>query len=611
MIEVVRVTAPDEKKALEIGKKELEAKTGQVVAVDKLKVTLVREKKGFLGLKSRKNVYEVTYEEEESIEQKEELLDMVMENLGIDGDFRIRVSDNGIFLRIIPPEGEGDPVHYHDIKTALDKKEIVEVDWQSIQEALNKQSEEWVKIAPRYPELDRDAEAEVEISRDKLKAFMSYKPPLGGKDLTIDDLHDILKESGVVYGIKEDKLIEILEEDEPIDKVLVAEGEEPTPGIDAELVYHFETREESVGTQREDGSIDFYNLGLITNVKPGEVLVTKIDPQPGEPGKTVTGEELPPPKPRDRELPGGKNVERKDDNTLVATVSGQVVKRGNKVSVLPVYEVKGDVDLSVGNIDFVGNVYVRDNVLEGFEIRADGNVEVRGHVSAANIECGGELIIHKGFVGKNKSRIKADGNVRVKFVENGTIEAGKNIIISDAAMHSRLTAGRKIEIKEKKGLLVGGICKAGKELEANIIGSVLATDTRLEVGVDPMMKERLKKIKKEIEEAEMNITKTKKALNIMEQLKKQRGQLPQQKEIMYDRLTKTVKKLESMIESKERIYKQLEEKIANKTRGRLVVNQKIYPGVKIAIGNSQYNVHDEMNRTCFIEDEGEIRQVPV
>lgn len=59
-------------------------------------------------------------------------------------------------------------------------------------------------------------------------------------------------------------------------------------------------------------------------------------------------------------------------------------------------------------------------------------------------------------------------------------------------MHSKLFAGENITVNEKKGLLVGGIARAGKKIEANIVGSSLATLTYLEAGVDPELKNKVK-----------------------------------------------------------------------------------------------------------------------
>jgi hypothetical protein len=280
------------------------------------------------------------------------------------------------------------------------------------------------------------------------------------------------------------------------------------------------------------------------------------------------------------------------------------------VNVLPVHEVNGNVDINTGNIDFIGNVYVKGNVEEGFSIKAEGNVEIRGRVSAAEIESGGEVIVHKGFVGKEKGIIKAQGNVKVKFVENGNIKSQKNIIISDAVMHSRLIASEDIIVAENKGLLVGGKCRAGQHIEANIIGSSMATTTKLEAGVSPEYKERINELEEEIEKAEHNLLKTRRALGVMEKIKEKHGKLPADRAITYNRLKKTKKKIVKSIADKEDEKESLNEKLKNIDRGKVKVNEKVYSGVQMTIGKYQYNVHEELRHSSFIEDSGEVRQIP-
>ncbi|QTL96980.1 DUF342 domain-containing protein [Iocasia frigidifontis] len=612
MSEMVRVTASNQKKALELAREELAAKleTELEVNIEQLEVRQVGKKGGFLGFGAKK-VYQITFNEEGLSQREEEILDMTTEGLQMDGAFEIRVADEGVLLKVIPAEGEGDPVKYQAVKVALEKKEIVQIDWQLVQEAVHEADDEWIKIAPRLPELDKDAELKIEISDDKLRAFISYFPPLGGKELSTDDIVRILNEENISFGIKEEKITSLVKRDKEVENLLIAEGRPPVEGSDAKFIYHFEKNKESIGTKREDGSIDYYDLGIITNVNPGDVLVTKEAPQPGKPGKTITGEEIQPPEPKDKELPGGKNVERKDDNTLVASIAGQVVVDGNKINVLPIYEVNGDVDLSTGNIDFVGNVVVKGNVMEGFKVKASGNVEVNGHVFAAHIDAGGSVIIKKGFVGKNKYHIHAQGDVQAKFIENGIIKTEQSLIVTDAIMHSQISVGKSVEVTQNKGLLVGGLTRASNLIEANIIGSHLATATQLEVGIDPELKNKIKELEEDISETKVNLDKSLKALDILEKLKKQTGSLPQAKQLMYVRLQSTTNKLQDAIDEKKAQVKQLNEKFDNVDGGRIIVNRKIYPGVSISIGKSQLNVYNPMNATSFIEREGDITQVPV
>lgn len=610
MNDKVCVTATSEEEALQLAKEELASTIENDVTDEQFEIKQVGEKSGFLGFRTKK-IYQVTVKKKELTRREEDILDMVTDGLQMDGTFKIKIAEEGVLLKVLPPEGDGDPVNYQVIKTAFERKEIIQIDWQVVQDVIHEPKDEWVKIAPRLPELDKDAELKVETSKDKLAAYISYFPALGGKELSGNDILRILKENNVIFGIKKEKINSLLKTNKQIEHLLIAEGRPPTAGIDARFIYHFENKKDSIGTKREDGSMDYYDLGMITNVNPGDVLVTKEDPKMGKPGKTVTGEEINPSAPKDKDLPGGKNVEKRDEHTLISTIAGQIVVDGNRINVLPIYEVNGDVDLSTGNIDFVGNVLVKGNVMEGFKIKASGNVEIKGHVFAADIDAGGEVIIKKGFVGKKKYHINAQGNVYVKFVENGIIKSEQNVLITDAIMHSQISAGRKVEVTQNKGLLVGGFISAGNLITANIIGSHLATATKLEVGIDPEMKNKVKEMTEDLKKSKVNLDKSLKAVDILQKLKNQRGNLPEDKVLMLYRLQSTSQKLQQTIDEKNAKLEKLKAKFDNVEGGRIIVNNKIYAGVRMSIGNSQYNVLNVMNRTSFVEEAGEVRQVPL
>lgn len=610
MSKQVRITASSEEEAIMLAKKELTATIEEDIVDELFKVEQVGKKSGFFGFGSKK-IYQVSIKGKKLSQREEDILDIATDGLQMDGAFKIKIANDGVFLKVIPPEGDGESVKYQAVKTAFEKKEIVQIDWQVVQDVIHEEEDKWEKIAPRMPELDKDAEINVELSKDKMRAYVSYNPALGGKKLTVSDIIKVLGEHDVKLGIKESKLASMVKSDKQVENILIAEGDQPIEGTDAKLNYHFDNKRDSIGTKREDGSIDYYDLGIIANVNPGDVLVSKDDPIPGKPGKAVTGEVVDPPVPKDKELPGGKNVEKEDEYTLVSTIAGQVVIDGGRINVLPIYEVTGDVDLSTGNIDFVGNVIVKGNVMEGFKIKASGNVEIRGHVSAADIDAGGEVIIKKGFVGKNKYHINARGDVHAKFVENGIIKSDQNVLVTDAIMHSQISAGRKVDVSKNKGLLVGGVVRAGSLIEANIIGSHLATATELEVGIDPELKNKVNELEEDIQKNKVNLDKSLKAIDILQRLKQQSGKLPEGKKLMLLRLESTSNKLQQTIDDKKAELEKLNDKFDSVEEGRIKVNIKIYPGVKMHIGKSKYNVYNVMNRTSFIEDEGDVRQVPL
>jgi len=75
------------------------------------------------------------------------------------------------------------------------------------------------------------------------------------------------------------------------------------------------------------------------------------------------------------------------------------------------------------------------------------------------------------------------------------------------------------------------------------------------------------------------------------------------------RLQATATKLQAEIDKKKMNYDEEKNKMEETDRGRINVYKTIYPGVKMVIGRSAYNIHNTMNRTSFIEEEGEIRQI--
>ncbi len=610
MKKVLKFEAKNKNEAISLAREQWKDSLGDKFKESNISVSLDQEKKGFLGLGTKKKIYKVVYTDTIS-KSEEDFLDMAVDTIRVDGSFQIKIAEDGVCLKVSKPQGQGKIVDYSDIKSELDNKEIVEVDLQKIREIIVKGEDEWGIIAPRKPELDREAELTVTISDDKMKAFVSYLPASGGKKLSKEGLKNIIMENDVVFNIDDDKIDKLIEKRAEVESVLIAEGIPPIPGKDASLNYHFENKIDSIGTKREDGSMDFYDLGLITNVNPGDVLVTKNDSEAGTAGKGVTGEELPPPKAKDIKLPKGKNTEIKDENTLIAKTAGQVViDERERIQVLPVHEVKGDVDLSTGNIDFIGNVIISGDVTEGFSIKAAGNVEVRGNVSIADIEADGDVIIQHGFIGKNKSKINAKGNVKALFVENAYIKAGKDIIIGDAAMHSQLISGNNIQVNEKKGLLIGGVAKARSKIEANVIGFLLATTTKLEAGVDPELKLKIRKTEEDINKAKINLLKAIKAIKILEKYKEQNDGLPEKKVLMLYQLQKTEQQLNSSIENNEEILIELQAKLKVSEHGYIQAKKKIYPGTKMTIGNAQLNIHNEMAGSKFIEQDGDILNCP-
>lgn len=97
--------------------------------------------------------------------------------------------------------------------------------------------------------------------------------------------------------------------------------------------------------------------------------------------------------------------------------AGRVVTTSS-LAIESVYEIKEDVSLKTGNIDFNGTVIIRGDVPTGFSIKASGDILIDGLVEAAHIEAKGSVTIVKGIVGSRTGGIIAGGKMFLwKFKE--------------------------------------------------------------------------------------------------------------------------------------------------------------------------------------------------
>jgi uncharacterized protein (DUF342 family) len=459
---------------------------------------------------------------------------------------------------------------------------------------------------------DKDGYVSIELSLDRLRAFIRVFPPQGaGKRVTVDSARAALAEQKIVYGLIDRNLEEAVIQSDPAKKILIAQGKPPIEGEPAKLIYHFSTERRVILTEKKDGKVDFYNLGTVQNVRQGQVLVEKTDPGLGEAGYTVCWEKIQPKPGKDVSLPKGKNVVlSSDQKKILADKSGQVVlDTSGKVSVFPVYEVNGDWDLSIGNVDFVGSVVIRGSVGSGFTIKAEGDIEVYGSVDSSTLIANGNIIIKRGVQGRGKCLLKCSGNLSAMFLENCEVEVGTDVIVQQAIMHSRVLAGRKVLLEGRKGLIVGGTIKAGDEVIAHELGAALATPTEIEVGLNPYLRTELYTLIKDIEEIEQNLPKTKQAIELLKRAENSTGSLPMPKKEMLAKLTRSQFVLTQKLNEKKKRKSEIERLMVDHQKGRLVIRKIVHPGTKITVGNASIYIRDEMKAVIFVNDDAAIKTI--
>ena len=447
----------------------------------------------------------------------------------------------------------------------------------------------------------------VEVSRDGMNAFLILIKDEEKADFKYDYVIEKVKKI-VKYGLDELAIKEIINDKRYCEKLCIAKGSSPKNGRDGYIKKCFSMKESLIPKVKEDGSVDYKNLEIINNINEGDVLAKLIPPTEGEYGQKVTGELIPPRSGKVSFFKYGKNVKVSDDGMqLIAMKDGYINIIDGRINVDEIFEVSA-VDTSTGNINFNGAIKVKGNVISGFEINAMGNIEIDGAVEAAIINSGGDILIKQGIQGYNKGKITSKGNINIKFIENSNISCGQNLT-AEAIMHSEIVSKGSINVIGKKGLLVGGTCRAKNEIRAKTVGSSMATATILEVGVDPDIKSKYEFTKNKIENIEDNLNKINKSLIILEKLNSM-NQLDSNKKKIYEKLLIARDSLSEELPKLKLEYNETQNYINDLSKGAIKVEGTVYPGVKIIIGNSIMYVREEISHCTFQRVEGEIKVGP-
>ena len=524
--------------------------------------------------------------------------------------YTIEYLEDGVYLTVKKPTGNKNQVDEVSILDEFRRKKIKKFNAAAISDTVKNASGVAVKIAEPQEEEAIDAAISVFASPEKMKAYINIEPPEGkGNPASMKDIITKLKEEGIIYGIKED-IIKTLAEYPVYEKsICIAEGTESTNGKNGQIKYLVNIDKNIKPTINEDVRENIRDINIIEKVKAGEKLVELIPPKKGVSGKNVLGNEIKALDGKPAKLLKGRNVKEDDEKTgLISLIDGQLDVHEGKISVFATYEVHANVDNSTGNIKFIGNVCVRGNVLSGFTIEAGGSVEVQGIVEAATIIAEGDIILRRGMHGSGKGLLRSQGDIIAKYIESSIIEA-KHDIKSEAIMHSDVKCGNLLELGGKKGLLVGGTIRVGKEIKANVIGSHLATATNIEVGVDPGKRDRYKFLKKEVIIVEENFKKSEQAMAILKKMESA-GLLTDDKREMLAKTFRSKLIYQNQKEEYTKEIAELEELLQSEAQGLIKVDGEIYYGVKVSIGSCMMYIKDTLKHCTLYRDSADVRVGP-
>jgi hypothetical protein len=310
--------------------------------------------------------------------------------------------------------------------------------------------------------------------------------------------------------------------------LIVAEGVEPEPTINDEIILHFKEK----GEKEDAHKVDYSKRNYVISVIKDELLIEYIKPKKGSSGRNCRGEFLAAKEPILSNEPTFKVSEKIAVIDTPESVLYKAIENGYIVFENEIYDIRDELDLkeisfkSTGSIetklDADVTLKVKENDIfkdavgtgmdvEVSEIDIDGNIgpHARVHAKKANID--GQthkssyveadelsINIHKGEArGMNVHITRLEqgsvvGNVvNIAQVIGGNVKA-KDVTIDLLGSHVNITASHLIEIKKMQGsenkFIIDPL--AIESMNENV------DDKEQELAV---LNERIKFLKKEIE----------------------------------------------------------------------------------------------------------------
>jgi hypothetical protein len=438
-----------------------------------------------------------------------------------------------------------------------------------------------------YYDIKFDQFISINVSPLKASISISSETLVNGIRPTPNLISFALSRQGVTFGLKMDKIHDLIKDGAYDTEIVVAEGIPPEPGIDAKISMEIQIDPDCTPTIDKSGRTNFRNIKSFSTVRENQIIARRFPPKPGKPGRSVTGDEIESKDGQDVNLPNGKNTKVSEDGThMTSAKTGVVYKYDNLIHVRELLDIPKNVDFSVGNIKYSGDVVIRGDVKPGFTIEAEGDISITGEVESAMITSRqGFVQIAKGVIGKGGTRIFGEKGIAVNFAQDVNIITPGILSVEKHLLHCNCKCSiLKADLGNTS--IIGGNMIIYDFAEVTNIGNDKFIPTK--VSLVDLNKEKLKEKITELEEFKEKVEKSlepvKRELKTKSVLLKKAGNNAtdrQKKELkkwldQYNNLNMKIKYIDGKVEEVEGMMKN-----PSFYNGYINAKGNVFPGVEI------------------------------
>ncbi|MCR5453290.1 MAG: FapA family protein [Lachnospiraceae bacterium] len=524
----------------------------------------------------------------------------------LNGYIQIEIKNNHAICHYYPPKEGGIPLVYSEVLEYLTSHEITEYNGAAFREMLSGDKEDVFDMGP-FSGYDFSETMTVKVSLDRMKATCRFWPPsTNGQKMNVKDILAEFQKRGIVYGIDQEAIMEFMTDRCYATDYVLAHGNPPVIGHDAKIDYFFNTNPTLKPKHNEDGTVDYHDLNTINGVKEGELLAKLTPMDEGKTGTDIYGREIPTRSVKSKTLKINKNIRLSEDGSeAYASVTGHVSLVNDQIFVSDLFEVPADVDNSVGNINYDGNVHVKGNVKSGFTIVAKGDVIVEGVVEDAFIKADGQIIVKRGIHGMHKGILKAKGNVIIAFIENAKVFSG-GYIETGSIIYSEVNATDDVLVLDKKGYIAGGVVRAGGKIECMTAGSEMGSQTKFEVGIAPAKKERYNQLRTLINSETAKIEKITPVIDSYNNYIYSGKNLDEKNEAYFAKLLRELSQSKTILQSSRTEFNMLHQEMLSSKHSKIIIRRDIFPGVLLTISDLSITIYSKRSYCVYEKKDGEI-----
>lgn len=455
----------------------------------------------------------------------------------------------------------------------------------------------------------KHGEARVDIDEPRMTATLHVVAPQGGNPITLKQCATVLKAARIAHGLDMAALNEVVQQaqllapGQPFSKV-VARGTPPVNGADSTFVPIAPTVKDRILKPhiKEDGSVDYHELGAIPMVRTGDSLVKRNPPTAGKNGTNVNGEvclakagkNLP------FTLLPGAQIAPGDNNLLIAAMDGMPVLIDCGMSVEKVYQVR-NVNASTGNVTFEGGVVVEGDVAPGFAVSADSDINISGLVDSARVVAGNDVVVNTGVTGSMTVKtlvpsayITAGNTIWTPFAQFAELHANVGVIAMKLLLHCKISSLDWVKLggdKPNKSKLMGGELRAVNMIKVDTLGDPSEIKTIVQLlGNFANYRKDHKALTQQIADINQQLADLE---SVYDRLRLKNLGTQQHNETI-KRLDATAATLkEQLTQARKDIATQDAEHQENCRQTRLIITRKAYPGVEITIGDRHVVLKEE------------------